>query len=51
MNGAELGGLIAQGLINGLLQGAAMMLPYIIGFCVLCVVFGTIKRLIRKRKK
>ena len=51
MNGTELGGLIAQGLIDGLLQGAKIMLPYIIVFCVICVVIGTIKRLLQKRKK
>lgn len=51
MSGEELARLMTQGLINGLLQGAIIMLPYIIGFCVLCVVIGAIKRFLRKRKK
>lgn len=50
MSGEELAGLMTQGLINGLLQGALIMLPYIIGFCVLCVLIGAVKRASRRSR-
>ena len=37
MNGEEMAGLITKGLINGLLQGALILAPYFIGFCILCL--------------
>lgn len=50
MSGEELAGLITQGLINGLLQGALIMLPYIIGFCLLCVLIGAVKKAFRRSR-
>lgn len=37
MSSEELAGLMTQGLISGLLQGALMLAPYFIGFCILCL--------------
>lgn len=50
MSGEELAGLMTQGLIDGLLQGALIMLPYIVGFCLLCLLIGAIKRAFRRSK-
>jgi len=50
MNGEEMAGLVTQGLTSGLLQGVMMMLPYIIGFCVLYVVIRAVKKLFRQSK-
>lgn len=50
MNGEEMAGLVTQGLINGLLQGALLLAPYFIGFCVLCLLVGTVKRAFHKKK-
>lgn len=50
MNGEEMAGLVTQGLINGLLQGALLLAPYFIGFCVLCLLIGAAKRAFRRKK-
>lgn len=50
MDGTEIGILVSQGLINGLLQGALILAPYIIGFCILCVLIGIVKHLFRRKK-
>lgn len=49
MNGEEMAGLVTQGLLNGLLQGALMMAPYFVGFCILCLLVGAVKRAFRKK--
>lgn len=51
MSGEELGNLITKSFINGLIQGAIIMAPYIIGFCVLCVIIGLVKKKFRKKKQ
>ena len=51
MDGTELANLMIQGFMNGLIEGAKIFAPYVIGFCVLCVVIGLVKRAYRKRKK
>ena len=50
MSSEELAGLMTQGLISGLLQGALMLAPYFIGFCILCLLIGAIKRSFRRKK-
>lgn len=50
MNGEEITGLITQGLTKGLIQGALIMFPYIIEFCILCLLIKFIKTAFRKRK-
>lgn len=47
MTGEEMAGLMTEGLINGILQGFIIMAPYIIGFCVLCVLLRLVKGLFR----
>ena len=41
---------VFQGLISGLIQGAIIMAPYIIGFCVLCIIIHFIKKFFRRKK-
>ncbi len=48
MNGEEMAELVSQGLINGLLQGVRIMLPYFIGFCVLCVLIRSVKKMFKR---
>lgn len=50
MSGDELANLMIQGWIQGLIQGAIIMAPYIIGFCILCIIVKSIKTSLRKRK-
>lgn len=51
MNGTEIGKMVIQGMLSGILQGLKIMLPYIISFCVICVLIGVVKRHSKKRKK
>jgi len=50
MSSEEMAGLVTQGLTNGLLQGIMIMLPYFVGFCVLCVLIRGVKKLFRRSK-
>ena len=50
MSGEELAGLMTQGLVSGLLQGILILAPYFIGFCILCLLIGAIKRAFRRKK-
>lgn len=50
MSTSDLIPIFTGGLTSGLLAGAKIMAPYIIGFCVLCVVVAVIKRIFRKKK-
>ena len=49
MSGNELTTLFVTGITNGLLQGAKIIAPYIIGFCVICVIIGFIKGKFKKK--
>lgn len=50
MNGEEMAGLITKGLVNGLLQGALILAPYFIGFCILCLLVRAVKQTFRKKR-
>ena len=50
MSGEELAGLMTQGLVSGLLHGVLILAPYFIGFCILCLLIGAIKRVFRRKR-
>lgn len=45
----DISATITGGIVNGLLIGARIMAPYVIGFCAICVVIAIIKRVFRKK--
>lgn len=49
MSGTEIGLLATQGILSGIFAAAKILAPYVIVFCLSCVIIGKIKR--SKRKK
>lgn len=50
MNGTEIEMLFIQGALNAIYQAAKIWVPYAIIFCILCILIGSIKSILRRRK-
>lgn len=50
MSGEDITILVTQGWINGLLMGVKILAPYIIGFCLICLIIGILKGKFKKKK-
>lgn len=50
MSGDQLASLFTDSLMSGLLEGVKIIAPYIIGFCILCIIVAVVKKILRKKK-